>query len=219
MASVRLLTANLFTGRASVASFSDVLDRVKPDLVVCQEVGSDMARFLESRFSHGFVSGDDDHYEGRAMVSDLGIDVAAVPMPHRDGLRTCVRVGGMEVTVIGVHLANPINGWGAVWRRRDQVGAILNLTETLSSSSVVVGDLNATPLWPAYRRLRTQYRDGVRDASRKAMFPIRTWAPTPGLPSVLRIDHILTKGVALTDVSVHRVDGSDHRALAATLIE
>jgi endonuclease/exonuclease/phosphatase (EEP) superfamily protein YafD len=35
---------------------------------------------------------------------------------------------------------------------------------------------------------------------------------------MLRIDHMLTAGVVLSDVAVHRIDGSDHLAVAATLL-
>jgi endonuclease/exonuclease/phosphatase family metal-dependent hydrolase len=78
--------------------------------------------------------------------------------------------------------------------------------------------MNATPAWPAYRRLRTRLRDGISDARRREGASVeRTWSLRPGWPAMLRIDHILTAGVRLEDAVVHRVDGSDHRAVAATI--
>lgn len=215
LASVRLLTANLFTGRASVTSFERILDRQKPDLVVCQEVGTDVATMLRSKFAHGFVHGDDHDYGGRAMVANVDIVVTDVIMPHRLGLCTTVDLNGRSVQIIGVHLANPVNGRGAVRERAGQVQAILGHAESHDGPRLVVGDFNATPLWPAYRRLRRRFRDGIADAE---TFPSRTWAPFPTWPSLLRIDHMLTDGVTLTDVSVERVEGCDHRAVAATVI-
>jgi endonuclease/exonuclease/phosphatase family metal-dependent hydrolase len=213
-----VLTANLYTGRAITSSFTAVLDRERPDIVVCQEVGTDAAAMLERRFGHGVVVGDDHHHTGRAMVSQFPIDVEEIEMAHRPGLATRVDVGGTGVELIGVHLANPVMGIGAVLDRRRQVEAVISHVDRRGTPAVVVGDMNATPAWPAYRRLRTRLRDGVSDARRNdGSSTERTWSVRPGWPALLRIDHILTAGVRLEDVAVHRVDGSDHRAVVATM--
>lgn len=218
MAAVRVLTANLYTGRATVSSVAGAIDRLRPDVVICQEVGTDAAGMLERRFSHGFVVGDDHHHSGRAMVSHHPIDVTEIEMALRPGLRTQIPVDGTSVELIGVHLANPVMGVGAVVDRRRQVGAVLECLDRVGTPVVLVGDLNATPAWPAYRRLRTRLRDGVSDARRRDGERVRrTWSVRPGWPPLLRIDHILTAGVRLRDVAVQEVEGSDHRAVAATI--
>lgn len=218
MTAVRVLTANLYTGRAIVSSLAAVLEREQPDVVVCQEVGTDAAGLLERRFPHGVVVGDDDNHFGRAMVSDRPIEVDEVPMAHRPGLRSRLEIDGVGVELVGVHLANPVTGIGAVRDRGRQVDAVLNHVDERGTPAVVVGDMNATPVWPAYRRLRTRFRDGVADARRQAGGAAeRTWSVRPGWPAMLRIDHILTAGVRLDDVVVHRIDGSDHCAVAATV--
>ncbi len=201
-----------------VSSFAAVIDREQPDVVVCQEVGTDAAGMLERRFAHGVVIGDDHHHAGRAMVAQHPIDVHEVEMAHRPGLATRLDVAGAGIELIGVHLANPVMGVGAVRDRKRQVEAVLDRVDRHGTPAVVVGDLNATPVWPAYRRLRTRLRDGVSDARRHNGNPTeRTWSVRPGWPPLLRIDHILTAGVRLEDVAVRRVDGSDHRAVAATV--
>jgi endonuclease/exonuclease/phosphatase (EEP) superfamily protein YafD len=215
---VRVLTANLYTGRAIVSSFAAVIDRERPDVVVCQEVGTDVAGMLERRFGHGVVIGDDHNHTGRAMVSQHPIDVDEVVMAHRPGLATRLDVDGTGVELIGVHLANPVMGVRAVLDRKRQVEAVLDHVDRRGTPAVVVGDMNATPAWPAYRRLRTRLRDGVSDARRHAGGSTeRTWSVRPGWPALLRIDHMLTAGVRLEDVAVHQVDGSDHRAVVATI--
>lgn len=213
-----MLTANLYTGRAIVSSFAAVLDRERPDVVVCQEVGTDVAEMLERRFEHGVVVGDDVGHTGRAMVSQLPIEVLEVEMAHRPGLATRLDVEGAGVELLGVHLANPVMGVGAVLDRKRQVDAVLGHVDRRGTPAVVVGDLNATPAWPAYRRLRSRLRDGVSDARKQNGNVLeRTWSFRPGWPALLRIDHILTAGVRLDHVAVHRVEGSDHRAVAATI--
>lgn len=215
---MRVLTANLYTGRAIVASFASVLDLERPDVVVCQELGTDVAGLLERRFAHGLVVGDDHHHTGRAMVSDLEIAVDEIEMAHRPGSRTQLDIDGTRVELVGVHLANPVTGVEAVRERKRQTEAVLNHLDRQGTPAVVVGDMNATPAWPAYRRLRRRLRDGVSDARRREGASVeRTWSVRPGWPAMLRIDHILTAGVRLEDVAVHQVDGSDHRAVAATI--
>ncbi len=215
---MRLLTANLYTGRAIVSSFAAVLDRERPDVVICQEVGTDAAAMLERRYSHGVIVGDDHHHTGRAMLSNAPLSVSELEMAHRPALRTRLDIGGVEVELIGVHLANPVMGPAAVLSRKRQVESVLGHLDTNGTPAIVAGDMNATPVWPAYRRLRTRLRDGVADARHQSGDPLqRTWAIRPGWPAMLRIDHMLTAGVRLERIGVHKVDGSDHLAVAATV--
>lgn len=50
----RLMTANLLNGMADAGHLTEVLDRVRPDVIVTQEMGPDLAeviaRLLLSRF-------------------------------------------------------------------------------------------------------------------------------------------------------------------------
>ena len=94
---MRVLTANLYTGRAIVSSFAAVLERERPDVVVCQEVGTDAARMLERRFAHGIVIGDDHDHAGRAMVSHHPIEVDEIEMAHRPGVASRLDVDGAGV--------------------------------------------------------------------------------------------------------------------------
>lgn len=213
-----LLIANLYNTRGSIPSFLELLDERQPDVVGCVEVGSAMATALSGRFEHGVVRGDDDHYRGHALLSTSPIDVTSLPLSHRPGLRGTIRLDGVDTELMLAHLANPIDGWSAIRRRRAQVAEILRHVDLVGTPAVLAGDLNATPVWPAYLRLRRRFRDGVRDAARvESRIPRRTWAPRPAMTPLLRIDHILTAGVRLTDVRTHRVIGSDHVALSARM--
>lgn len=177
-----------------------------------------MVPMLQDRFSSGLVWGDDTTYHGRAMLSHHSIEVEVVESVFRPALRCRLNVGGEPVDVIGVHLANPVNFRGAVTARRAQVASVLGLLAEGDGRAVVAGDFNATPMWPAYRALRASLHDGVRDSDRtERRRSKRTWAPRPGWPGMLRIDHMFVKGVELTEVEVSPVIGSDHRAVTATL--
>jgi endonuclease/exonuclease/phosphatase family metal-dependent hydrolase len=79
---------------------------------------------------------------------------------------------------------------------------------------VVVGDLNATPLWPAYRELARHVPDAVAThARRRGARAARTWGPWPGAPRLLRIDHVLARGIAVLHAETVELPGSDHHGV------
>jgi endonuclease/exonuclease/phosphatase (EEP) superfamily protein YafD len=88
------------------------------------------------------------------------------------------------------------------------------LDQNPHGARVVCGDLNATPVWPAYRRLAERLRDVVHHhaASAGARAP-RTWGPWHGAPRLLRIDHVFATGGRVLDLQTVPVEGSDHSAL------
>ena len=178
-----------------------------------------MASALRAIYPHGVVEGDDLDYNGRGLLAAHPIEVDELPLAHRSGLRASIDVAGIATEVMLAHLANPLHGIPAFRDRRAQVEGILSHLDRVGTPALLAGDLNATPLWPAYRRLRRRFRDGVLDAARReSRLPARTWAPRPGWPPMLRIDHILTAGLRLEDVRVHPVEGSDHHAVSARVV-
>ena len=83
---------------------------------------------------------------------------------------------------------------------------------------LLVGDFNATPYWPWYRRMVSQFTDAAVAVADKTGTPARpTWGPWPGARKVLRIDHGFLRGLAVEGFEVLDVVGSDHRALVMDL--
>lgn len=210
---MRLITFNLFNGRACPQSVADLIDRVRPDVVAAQEMAPNASAVISARFGHGRLDPSTDH-QGLGLASLEPMEVSRVPLPHRDAM--VGRIGGL--TIWAVHLANPVGFPPSFLARRAQVGA---LTSHLidAERTVVVGDFNATPIWPAYRRLTSgPFVDGVLEWSRKeGTPPSRTWGYKPWLPAMLRIDHVLVTGVEVTNAEVVGVRGSDHRAVIVDL--
>src|SRR5690606_39389020 len=205
---LRVLTANLYNGGADPSAFGQLLDRVDPDVVAAQELSSELADVIGARFDHGLLAPSDD-YKGMGLVSRSPLAVERVSLPHRDAF-----VGPTGVTVWCVHPANPTARSPAIRARRAQVRGIADRLASTSGPTLLVGDLNATPSWPAYRRLRQHLDDGVADwARRNGRRPNRTWGLRPWWPAVLRIDHALVRDLAVLDTFTIRVPGSDHRAL------
>ena len=78
----------------------------------------------------------------------------------------------------------------------------------------MIGDFNATPNWPLYRRLATRIADAAGlDADRRGVRPSRTWGPFPAGPRLFRIDHAFVRRTEVEGFRVVRIPGSDHSAV------
>lgn len=89
-----------------------------------------------------------------------------------------------------------------------------------SCQRIIVGDFNATPLWPLYWRMASQFTDAAvavaRASGRRTQ---RTWGPGFGAPRLLRIDHgFVTKGMRVDEFEVVSVLGSDHSAIVMNVL-
>jgi endonuclease/exonuclease/phosphatase (EEP) superfamily protein YafD len=125
------------------------------------------------------------------------------------------------VEILNVHVQAPHAGlpWTAFGRRRAQVAALCRaLADPGPGRRLLVGDLNATPLWPAYRRLVEHLPDVIhRHARERGEPPARTWGPWSGCPRLLRIDHVLGVGVRAVASEAVPLSGSDHSAVIVDL--
>jgi endonuclease/exonuclease/phosphatase (EEP) superfamily protein YafD len=73
-------------------------------------------------------------------------------------------------------------------------------------------------MWPAYRRLRRHYDDGIGEVEAdQGRRPARTWAPLRIGPRLLRIDHVLVSGVRVVSAEALPLAGSDHLAVVVDL--
>ena len=154
-------------------------------------------------------------YHGRGIASVRPVEVTELEMPYRNAL-----VGRLDdgIEVISAHLANPLVIPPALSKRRRQVEALIAHASATPARRALVGDLNATPAWPAYKALNRVLADGVAEwAARTGREPERTWAYRYGARPLLRIDHALVSGLIVADASTHAVRGSDHRALLVDL--
>ena len=99
-------------------------------------------------------------------------------------------------------------------RRRQARDLDRFLAENPSDSRAIVGDYNATPHWPLYRRYARQFSDGaIHAAQREGRAVEATWGPGPGTPRLLRIDHAMVRGIDVETFRVVEIPGSDHSGL------
>lgn len=204
---LRVMSANLLNGRADPDALAGIIDRLQPDVVAAQELGPNAAEVIAQRLPYGLLHPALD-CSGIGLASTDPIQVERHPLPHRDAM-----LAEGDLTVWSVHLANPIGLPPPVRQRPAQVAALEEAIDP-DRPTLLVGDLNATPSWPAYRRLTRRMRDGVADwAQRNGRGPARTWGYRPGFRAILRIDHALVSHAVVRSAQVVEIPGSDHRAL------
>lgn len=165
-------------------------------------------------------------HNGMGIALRRPAPVQRLPLRRRDG-----RVAELlpddwpeleaPLEILNVHLQAPHAGlpWRVFPQRRDQVRAIeAYLQSAPRRQRVVTGDLNATPRWPAYRRLAGWLEDAAAShAARSGGRPSRTWGPRRLGMALLRIDHVLVRGLEVIHHAVLPLPGSDHRAVLVEL--
>ncbi len=217
---LRLLTANLLNGRGDGALLARIVEEQRVDVLACQELAPDQAAVLSAALPHGKLEPQTDH-DGMGLALRHPGEVSRLPLRHRDARVATLRPGDWPslaepLEVVNVHLQAPHTPtpWTAFGRRRDQVAALDHYRRTEGAGRrILLGDFNATPSWPAYRRLATDLDDAARShADREGDRPPRTWGPLPGWPRLLRIDHVLVPGFTVHRTRTFDV-GSDHDAL------
>ena len=214
------MTANLLRGKADPDALADLVRRLEPDVVALQELGAAQASAVAGLVPFGLLLPDAPDRLGLAVRRPA--TVRRLPLPGRGALVTDLPLAdGTDVEVINLHAIAPHTPplWASIWSRRRQLRALLDhLDATARSRRVLLGDLNATPLWPFYRRLGGRFEDAASLAARtQGRRPERTWGPWPGAPRLLRIDHVLVTGLAVARCRVEALPGSDHAALVADL--
>lgn len=223
---MRILTANLLNGRAHPEVLAARLEALRVDAALFQELGTSQAGPIGEVLPYGKLEPQAD-FHGMGIALARPGEVRRLPLAHRDA-----RVAELApadwpelpeaAELVNLHVAAPHATWP--WRafpaRADQVrGTLAYVQATPRAHRVVAGDLNATPLWPAYRRLARGFRDAAAEGALGSGHrrPLRTWGPWSGSPRLLRIDHVLAAGFTVHHFERLELPGTDHSALLLEL--
>ena len=210
---LRVMTANLWSDRVDASGLGRVIDEVAPDVLAVQELEAHAVEAIATRFPYRFLDPSLDAL-GSGMASRIPATAARLAMAYRNGWQLTVTPESWDlpVEIVAIHLMNPTRWpWPASVRiRRHQVGAVTAHVRTTSGPLLVVGDLNATRSWPAYRRLRGT---GLDDGACRAGTAAPTWRYRRIGPPLLRIDHALTRDLTVATTRTVVVPGSDHLGL------
>jgi endonuclease/exonuclease/phosphatase family metal-dependent hydrolase len=225
---LRIVSANLWNGGAVADAFAEQVQALRADVVCVQELAPDQADALAQVMPHGRLE-PADRLHGMGIALREPAEIARIPLRYRDAHAARLdpkHWPGLAAPfeILNVHLAAPVN-WP--YHRQPAVrdaqlrGLFAHLDAAPEQPRAVLGDFNATPAWPAYRRMARRLPDLVHAHARaQRARPRRTWPHWPWLPwlQLLRIDHCFGHGVRVEDVRVLRVRGSDHCALCVDLV-
>ncbi len=215
---IRVVSANLWNGGAKPEAIGSLLERMAIDIGLFQEVTPLQAEAVAAVLPHGkFLAGTDRH--GMGIAARREITVERVPLIYRDAWAADMKLtDGTAVRVINMHLKAPHDTapWRSVTLRRTQLNGLIHYVKgSLDQPLVLGGDLNSTPIWPAYRRLKAILTDAALEVgNRKGRRPARTWGPWHGAPRLLRIDHVFVNRLTVEDFHVIDID---HSAVVAEL--
>ena len=218
---LRLMTANLWSRKTDPDALASLLESLQPDVLAVQELGHEQAEAIASVLPHGNLEPRHD-YDGMGIALRRPAEMTQITLAKRDA--HVARLGpdtwpglDREVEIVNIHVLAPhaFPFWRTLPTRRGQVRGLARfLDENPHAARVVCGDMNATPAWPAYRRIAERLHDVVHHhATRAGGRPPRTWGPWHGAPRLLRIDHVFASGGQVLDLQAVAVEGSDHTAL------
>jgi len=219
--SIRVLSGNLWWGKADPNGLIDLIRDYKIDVFAAQELGHENAEAISSELPFGCLEPDDE-YQGMGIALRRPGLYERVPMHYRDARRVVLQPSDWEglerpLDLVNVHFHAPhallpFPSLLVRWRQARDLDHFL--AENPSDTRAIVGDYNATPRWPLYQRYARRFSDGaIRAAQREGGAVEPTWGPRAGGPRLLRIDHALVRGLEVENFRVVEIPGSDHSGL------
>jgi endonuclease/exonuclease/phosphatase (EEP) superfamily protein YafD len=221
---LHVMTSNLRFGQASTARIVEVAMRGDIDVLVLQEVTPQALSGLEGAGLGQALT----HRAGAAAGGATGTMVfSRYPLRDAKKLGTAlgsyvmdVRTPAGRIHLVAAHPRPPV-GDVADWRF-DQ-GVLRHAARATSERTLIVGDLNATM---DHLPMRTLVGIGFQDAATQADSQWQPTWPAAGqvsrlgfsVPSLVAIDHVfLSSGLRALRTESVTVEGTDHRALVATV--
>jgi endonuclease/exonuclease/phosphatase (EEP) superfamily protein YafD len=219
-----VMTANLRLGQASTPRVVEVAVADEVDVLVLQEVTPQALSGLQGAGLGQALP----HRAGKPAAGPAGTVVfSRYPLRRVQRLDTSfgsyamdVRTPRGRVHLVAAHSRPPV-GDVSDWRY-DQ-GVIRHAARATSERTMIVGDLNATM---DHLPMRTLVGIGFQDAATQADSQWQPTWPAAGevsrlgfsLPSLVPIDHVLlSSGLRALRTDSATVEGTDHRALVATV--
>ena len=208
-------------GRAEPDALVDLIRRFKIDVFAAQELGHDCAEAISAELPYGCLE-PRETYHGMGIAMRRPGSYERIPMAYRDARRVVLDPKdwhGLErpVDVINVHFQAPhsMKPFPPTRVRHQQASAMeAFVAENPSDARLLVGDYNATPGWPLYRRMARMFEDGAVASAKKAGHRTQpTWGRRPESRRLLRIDHAMVKGMEVDSFQVVAIPGSDHSGI------
>lgn len=219
--SIRVFSGNLLMGRADSEGLIDLIRRFEIDVFAAQELGFENAEAISSELPFGCLEPAEE-FNGMGIALRRHARYDRIPLDFRPARRVVLDPKDWEglsrpVDLVNIHIQAPhaVRPFPPTLVRHRQVSGLERFfEENPSDARLVVGDFNATPVWPVYRRMTRMFSDGAIDCARREGREVKpTWGPTPESRRLLRIDHALVDGIEIENFQVVDIPGSDHSGL------
>lgn len=215
----RVMILNVNTENSQHERVLGEIRRVQPDVLLLMEVDTRWLRALReltNSLPHAVLAPREDNF-GIALFSRQPLASSDVVETGEAGVPSIIsvtEVGGRKLLLVGTHPLPPSNPENARLRN-EQLDKLASVVVGQKLPAVMMGDLNATPWSPHFRKLErsASLRDTSRDAGWRP-----TW-PTSFPPLWIPLDHCLVSpelGVASRTIG-NRV-GSDHYPVIVDLV-
>jgi endonuclease/exonuclease/phosphatase (EEP) superfamily protein YafD len=214
---LRVLTVNLFCGRADAVTVVELVRRTAADVLFLQELTDDAVARLKKAGLGDLMPQELTELRGGPRGSGIysrfplseGVPLAPVYAAQPTAVLALPGGEPVELVCVHPHPPNPPSPRGvAQWRREFAV-----LPPPGEPVRLLAGDFNATVDHALFREvLSLGYADAALQVGNGR---VATWGPAGKLP-LLTLDHVLVdRRCAVLASSVHAVPGSDHRAVYA----
>ena len=225
---IRVMTSNLFMGRADARAVVRLVREQRVDLLGLEELSAEeLARLDAAGLRDALPHRDVDARPG-AGGSGLFSRFPLTPRKPYNSVgqngepRAVVHVpGGQPFEVQVIHPPPPINGQAPLWRHMLSELPKPVLPDVSGSPGrlrMLIGDFNATLDHDQLRDLLSGPNGFVDAANATGKGYRTTWPAGRRFPPEIAIDHVLIDPRMRADaLSVHLVPRSDHRAVVATV--
>ncbi len=228
--SIRILTANLFGGRADADALVELIERLRVDVACVQELSPQLADAISQVLPEGRLGSDRwAKNRGLGIACRRRAEIDHFPLPKRDGWTARLSPEDWDqlqapVEIVNVHIIAP-HALPYFPRRATRRGQLAHLLRFLDREPhvprAILGDFNASPIWPLYRRLASRLTDAAAAVATENSGPRPTWPHLPilGIRGLIRIDHCFLSGLSALSVQVVPIRGSDHLGLCVDVGE
>ncbi|PON13031.1 hypothetical protein C2W62_36485 [Candidatus Entotheonella serta] len=228
MSVIRILTANLCNGQADPAALIDLIEHLQVDVVCVQELRPRLAKPISQVLAHGQLGAHPYHRE-LGIACRYEAEVKQFPLPRRPGWVARLSPAHWPqlhspIEIVNVHIMAPhMRPYArSLSLRRGQLAGLLHfLAQEPDVPRAILGDFNASPLWPLYRRLASRFTDAATAVVHKTKRPRPTWPHIPALRlnGLFRIDHCFLSRLSASRVEVIPISGSDHLGLYVEVMQ
>jgi len=214
---LRLMSANLLMVNTQTVAMVKEIQRTHPDILLVQELAPQWSTAFATApmqamfpFRREVVRRDS---FGIGVYSRSPIHVTVFEMQGLPQMKVDLVAKGQRLRFYNLHTLPPrTTAYTPIWKSMMQ--NLHNRLQKESGPLLVVGDLNATRHAYGYQRLISL---GLRDAHQERGRGLATTWPNGIFPlPPIRLDHVLvSRELAVTQISEGRGTGSDHRPVIA----